>query len=154
MICSNCGKDIPFNGTVCPHCHMNKQGDQIGWALANTLGCALAVIGVVVGSAVAGVGGGFVGFFIGAIVGVGIGVSQGNKATAHIRAAAEQRRQESETKRIEEEEIASRSSYPEREQAMLDSGAYKKCPHCAEVIRSEAKVCRYCNRNVSDNQAG
>lgn len=24
----------------------------------------------------------------------------------------------------------------------------KKCPHCAEVIPIDAKVCRYCRRNV------
>ncbi len=28
MICSNCGKDGPFGGKVCPWCHADKSGDQ------------------------------------------------------------------------------------------------------------------------------
>lgn len=29
----------------------------------------------------------------------------------------------------------------------IDEGG-KRCPHCAEVIKREAKVCRYCSREV------
>lgn len=28
MHCSNCGKDIPFNGNVCPYCHADKSKDK------------------------------------------------------------------------------------------------------------------------------
>ena len=24
----------------------------------------------------------------------------------------------------------------------------KKCPHCAEIVKGEAKVCRYCNNKL------
>jgi predicted amidophosphoribosyltransferase len=28
MRCSDCGKDIPFTGKVCPWCHTDESGDQ------------------------------------------------------------------------------------------------------------------------------
>ena len=33
----------------------------------------------------------------------------------------------------------------------MDTSNLKKCPHCAEMIQADAKVCRYCGRNVDPN---
>ena len=35
------------------------------------------------------------------------------------------------------------------EATAIATGASRKCPHCAELIKAEAKVCRYCGRDVT-----
>jgi len=35
-----------------------------------------------------------------------------------------------------------------QEEADLERGDRMRCPHCAELIRSEARVCRFCGRDV------
>lgn len=34
------------------------------------------------------------------------------------------------------------------EQKHIDSGEQRKCPHCAELIKVDAKVCKHCGRDV------
>lgn len=39
------------------------------------------------------------------------------------------------------------------ERDRIASGTERKCPHCAEIIKVEAKVCRFCGRNVPPPEA-
>jgi hypothetical protein len=35
-----------------------------------------------------------------------------------------------------------------KEGAFSDSAETRKCPHCAETIQADARICRFCNREV------
>jgi hypothetical protein len=65
MQCANCGKDIPFNGNVCPWCHTGKSRDKQRTAITY----CVAVIGMGIGYLVNGTCGVVAGAFIGGIVG-------------------------------------------------------------------------------------
>lgn len=36
------------------------------------------------------------------------------------------------------------------EQLRLESGRFKACPQCAELVRQQAKICRFCNYKFGD----
>jgi outer membrane lipoprotein SlyB len=61
MRCSNCGKDVPLLGKVCPWCHVDKSKDQ-----AITLVSGAGAIG---GGFVGNMIDGFMGMLIGAVIG-------------------------------------------------------------------------------------
>lgn len=71
MKCSNCGKEIPFSGRVCPYCRADKSGDQVLHAMAIGGGIIGAIVAFVVLNLdlVPGLGVAFGGAIVFAIVG-------------------------------------------------------------------------------------
>jgi hypothetical protein len=68
MLCSNCGKDIPFTGDVCPYCKTDKSKDQRIHAFAMLFAISGCLIGYFFGgffkSILAGVVFGIIGMII------------------------------------------------------------------------------------------
>lgn len=65
MLCSNCGKDIPMVGKVCPWCHVDKSKDQV----TNVLATVGALVGAAIGLWLGDLGGAVAGFVGGAVAG-------------------------------------------------------------------------------------
>ena len=84
MRCSGCGKDIPFDGKVCPHCQRDKSGDQTAHVLMVIVIVACAGVGYLVN--------GFVGALVGAVIGaIGGGILGGVVAASQKSAPPEVR---------------------------------------------------------------
>lgn len=39
------------------------------------------------------------------------------------------------------------------EKQQIQSGEARKCPYCAELIKLEANVCRFCGRDIASSEA-
>ena len=136
MHCSNCGKDIPFTGRVCPYCHVDKSSDQAVMAL----GIVGAVVGASIGYLVGDVAGAIAGFFCGMfalmIVAVATKPAKSKKArrvkTLPNMAAT---LQQAEGRRARSTNSPSPSASPRDE---------VPCHYCAEAILRKAKKCKHC----------
>jgi hypothetical protein len=76
MRCSNCRKNIPFRGNVCPYCQCDKSKDQVFHILGITGGILVGFFGFLVSSACTGP---FIGLIIGAAVYVLLSVAIAQK---------------------------------------------------------------------------
>ncbi|ORV65307.1 hypothetical protein AWC03_02870 [Mycobacterium europaeum] len=66
MRCSNCGKDVPFAGKVCPYCHADKSSDQ----QKQVFGVFFGLVGGALGWFIHGILAALIGLFVGVIVGL------------------------------------------------------------------------------------
>lgn len=125
MKCSNCGKEIPFTGNVCPYCKADKSGDQIVKVMM-TVG---AIIGGIVGFGglhAVGVDSVWASFAVMAVVTI-VFAQLGRRAAQH-------------------QEATKKAATAGPVTPVVTA---RKCPHCAEQIQAEAKVCRFCQRDVA-----
>jgi hypothetical protein len=135
MHCTNCGKDIPFAGNVCPHCHADKSGDQA----ITVLGMIGGGIGGWIGYSVGDVGGAIVGFFCGAIplIIVGFAMKLANeKKTGGVPTLPNT------AATLRQVGIAP-LILPEPTSPPLVRDEIP-CDHCAELILRQAKKCKHC----------
>jgi hypothetical protein len=74
IICSNCGKNVPYIGNVCPYCNADKSKDKKSAdTMTSYVGAAFfgAIFGAILGYQVSP-GGLCFGAFLGPVVGLGI----------------------------------------------------------------------------------
>lgn len=73
MLCSNCGKNIPYTGKVCPYCNVDKSEDQFRQdaMLFGSLPCAVICNYFFARdfesffiSSISGIAGGFIGMYL------------------------------------------------------------------------------------------
>lgn len=144
MRCSNCGKNIPAQGNVCPWCQIDKTPDRMIQGMARM--CAIA--GASVGFAIAAYmnEAWVVMILFGAGAGYIIGLVIGQKQAQEYRRL---KKQEETVPSIDVQPANIANINRQQEADMLASGDYRKCPACAELIKSEAKVCRFCRTDIA-----
>lgn len=74
MICSGCGKDIPFSGKVCPHCQRDKSKDQQTQFYGLVFGFTVGGVGYLIN----GLGAALIGFIVGSVGGIILAAMSGS----------------------------------------------------------------------------
>lgn len=164
-----------MSGKVCPWCKTDKTGDVLRETFTK-LGAFLgAIAGLMLGALMQEYFWGIViGAIGGTIAGAVLGASKSDEYYRNI-AIVNKRNEEArirenaviahqavqdqrpiapppvsyiaDPEQIEQQNIATIAARQEAE--MLASGQYRECPHCAELIKANAKVCRFCQRDVA-----
>lgn len=170
MTCSNCGMEMPLKGRLCPYCradmsqikrvHLNYltadksqdtkadfKGQQMAYVVTYVLALIGGVLGFLIGNAFLGWVGVIVFILIGIFVGGVIGVNSARKGSGQGKQAAYSGTPVAVP--VPQPTNQPGPLTPDQERNMLASGQYKKCAHCAEVIRSDAKLCRFCGYDVA-----
>jgi len=91
-----------------------------------------AILGAIVGAVAQSKGRGFGGWFV-------YGFLLFPIALIHILVAE---------RRLSVEDVAHAAAMRLATDAVANAGR-RKCPHCAEMIQAEARVCRYCQRDIT-----
>ncbi len=124
MRCSGCGKDIPFNGKVCPYCQRDKSKDQQYTVWAFILGLGLGYLGY----KVFGVWGAIVGFVVGCVIAF-VASSAGSSKPPDVRVTKERQTEITDTssevrlkklRDLQQKGLIDDDEYTARKKAILD----------------------------------
>jgi cobalamin biosynthesis protein CobD/CbiB len=125
MQCTNCGKDVPFTGNVCPHCGVEKKHDKTQQSAMKAAGCLVFLLIVSIATMV---GADFLSSLVMGFIGAVLA-----QVVVMTKTAVPKQRIAPTIQRVED----------------AATGDTKSCPYCAETIKSAAVKCRFCGSELN-----